>query len=346
MGLKVVITEKNSDISLGDCGRHSSSGIFTEEELRLNRRGIKGPASSDGLSEASAGSPERAGAITYDALEVLNELGAGSSGSVVRVRHRPTGCCYAMKTLTKLDEKERRQVLQEVRALHASSHPSIVGFIDAFYADGRVCMLLELMAASLQNVVERVGFVPELVMAKLTEPLLQGLHYLHKTLHIVHRDIKPANILVSAHGEVKIADFGVSGKLASTIGLKQTFVGTATYMSPERILGTPHSSNADIWSLGLTLMECALGRYPYGQCDTFFLLLDLIQESPSPSLPADQFSPEFQAFIDSCLIKDHLARPTADTLLRHPLILKTRADTDTNVSGWFIHSIINDTNQV
>jgi mitogen-activated protein kinase kinase 1 len=303
----------------------------------MNRKGLQMPASSERTAATQA---ERSSeGLTFDTLEILGELGSGSSGSVVKVRHRPTNKCYAMKTLTKLDDKERRQVLQEIRALHASSHPSIVGFIDAFYADGRVCILLELMSASLLDVTRDVGMIPEIIMAKLIEPLLQGLHYLHKTLHIVHRDIKPANILISASGVVKIADFGVSGKLASTIGLKQTFVGTTTYMSPERILGTPHSSNADIWSLGLTIMECVLGRYPYGQCDTFFLLLDLIQEAPAPSLPEDQFSLEFRAFVDSCLLKDPQVRPTAEILLAHELIAKVQRDTDTDVAAWFRHNL-------
>lgn len=241
-----------------------------------------------------------------------------------------------MKTLCKLDDTDRRLALNEIRTLHASSHPSIVGFIDAFYADGRVCILLELMDASLLELVQHLGFIPELITVKLIEPLLHGLYYLHKKLHIVHRDIKPANILINAKGEAKIADFGVSGKMASTIDQKKSFVGTTTYMSPERILGTAHSSNADIWSLGLTIMQCLLGRYPYGQCDTFFSLLDLIQEAPSPTLPEDEFSVEIRSFVDQCLTKDPTVRPTADKLLLHPLIEKGQHDTDTDLRAWII----------
>lgn len=323
----------------GKKGDHHKSRSSKSSSVRSTTAGSvsKGKSShkSEHRKEETAGGEK----ISYDNLDIKNELGAGSSGAVVRVSHKVTGQEYAMKTMCKLDDRERRQVLQEIRTLHASSHPSIVGFVDAFYADGRVCILLELMDASLLDVVEHVGFIPELIMAKLTEPLLQGLRYLHKELHIVHRDIKPANILINSKGEVKIADFGVSGKMASTIGLKQTFVGTTTYMSPERILGTPHTSNSDIWSLGLTIMQCLLGRYPYGVCAHFFDLLDLIQESPSPSLPLDQFSSEMCSLSDQCLIKDPSLRPGAEQLLQHPLILKTRQDTDTNVTAWILKNL-------
>ncbi len=80
---------------------------------------------------------------------------------------------------------------------------------------------------------------------------------------VVHRDIKPSNLLLNGAGEVKISDFGVSGQLASSVSNCLSWVGTVTYMSPERIKGDSYSFDSDLWSLGLTLLECALGRFPY-----------------------------------------------------------------------------------
>jgi mitogen-activated protein kinase kinase 1 len=83
----------------------------------------------------------------------------------------------------------------------------------------------------------------------------------------VHRDIKPSNLLINADGLVKIGDFGVSGTLSRTEGTKYTYVGTATYMSPERFNTEGYRADTDIWSLGLSLLEAALGRFPYPEPD-------------------------------------------------------------------------------
>jgi serine/threonine protein kinase len=74
-------------------------------------------------------------------------------------------------------------------------------------------------------------------------------------------DIKPSNILFNSKGQVKICDFGVSGELINSIA--DTFVGTSTYMSPERIQGAQYTVKSDVWSLGISLIELALGRFPF-----------------------------------------------------------------------------------
>jgi serine/threonine protein kinase len=89
---------------------------------------------------------------------------------------------------------------------------------------------------------------------------LKGLRYLREKHQIIHRDVKPSNILVNSSGDIKICDFGVSGQLIDSMA--NSFVGTRSYMSPERLQGTNYSVQSDIWSLGLSLVEMALGMYP------------------------------------------------------------------------------------
>jgi len=89
------------------------------------------------------------------------------------------------------------------------------------------------------------------------------LQFLHSN-KLIHRDIKPANILCSSEGFIKIADFGISKALDKTAGFANSFVGTVCYMSPERITGESYNYSCDIWSLGLTLLAVAKGRFPIG----------------------------------------------------------------------------------
>jgi len=134
--------------------------------------------------------------------------------------------------------------------------------------------------------------------------------------------MKPGNILLNARGEIKISDFGLSAELDSTKEMCATFIGTHAYMSPERLGGKPYSFASDIWSLGITLLECALGQYPYTAYtgSNYFVLLSQIINDPPPQLPADSYSAEFRDFINCCLNKDPDFRPSAHQLLMHPFV--------------------------
>ena len=110
----------------------------------------------------------------------------------------------------------------------------------------------------------------------------------YNTLHILnmsflfYRDVKPSNILVNSAGEIKICDFGVSGQLIDSMA--NSFVGTRSYMSPERLQGSQYSVASDLWSLGLSLLEMALGCYPIpppGWFLSIFFLFTMIR-STSP----------------------------------------------------------------
>jgi mitogen-activated protein kinase kinase len=139
----------------------------------------------------------------------------------------------------------------------------------------------------------------------------------------MHRDIKPSNILVNSRGFIKLCDFGVSGELVNSIA--DTFVGTSTYMAPERIQGEKYTVKSDVWSFGLSIMELAIGKFPFdaseqlsddeGQPAGILDLLQQIVHEPAPKLPkSDAFPQILEDMIQKCLYKKPEDRPTPQEL--------------------------------
>ncbi|XP_020287898.1 dual specificity mitogen-activated protein kinase kinase 1 [Pseudomyrmex gracilis] len=205
---------------------------------------------------------DKVGELCDEDFEKLGELGAGNGGVVMKVRHKKYGLIMARK-LIHLEVKPaiKKQIIRELKVLHECNFAHIVGFYGAFYSDGEISICMEYMdGGSLDLILKKAGRIPENILGIITSAVLKGLSYLRDKHAIMHRDVKPSNILVNSAGEIKICDFGVSGQLIDSMA--NSFVGTRSYMSPERLQGTHYTVQSDIWSLGLSLVEMAIGMYP------------------------------------------------------------------------------------
>ena len=158
-------------------------------------------------------------------------------------------------------------------------------------------------------------------IATILRDTLLGLEYLHKRRKI-HRDIKAGNILLNQEGHAKLADFGVAGQLTDTMAKRNTVIGTPFWMAPEVIQEIGYDCLADIWSLGITALEMAEGKPPYGDIHPMRAIF-MIPTKPPPSFrDLDCWTPEFIDFVQKCLVKNPEQRAAASELLQHDFIKK------------------------
>ncbi|KAJ1796308.1 MAP kinase kinase Wis1 [Coemansia sp. RSA 2399] len=268
--------------------------------------------------------------ISMAQMQVLGVLGRGQYGVVHKVFHRPTKVTMALKEIRlELNQRGLQQIIMELDVLHKARSPYIVDFYGAFFIESCVYYCMEYMDFGSLDRLYPAG-IPDEVLGKITLSVVRGLKFLKSELNIIHRDVKPTNILVNRKGEVKLCDFGVSGELNQS--LANTHVGCQSYMAPERIIGTGtgpegYSIQSDVWSLGLTIIETAIGRFPYDNAgfSNVFDQINAIVNGAAPSLPADRYSPDACHFVAGCLDKDSANRPSYKQLLDHPWLL--HADT-------------------
>ena len=216
-------------------------------------------------------------------VPIRGKMGQGAGGAVVAAIHAPTLHAFALKRVRCDRKSEMQQSFAEIHAAIEMSMDQagdqkngIVNFLPEFnFHDPRtmtMSIVLEFMnGGSLQNLIERGDStqLSEEQLASITHAVVVGLAFMHRKGQM-HRDIKPANILMSSCSGVKIADFGIvkeTGASEFQAMAAQTNVGTQLYMSPERIDSSRqhdagYSANVDLWSLGVVLVELALGKNP------------------------------------------------------------------------------------
>lgn len=292
--------------------------------------------STHGMAHSSEVHP-RFEDFTINDLMLVSEkegqlLGRGSSGSVWRAIHKQTKQFIALKEVRATNSSRQGEIQRELEALYGSGAPTspyMVELYGAFYHEGAVYIAMECLDGSLDSVQLPI---PIPALSAVARSVLHGLAYLHRQRHLIHRDIKPSNLLFNRRtGAIKLADFGISSNLDGSSDTAQTFVGTLTYMSPERLKGEQYSFAADIWSYGLTIAEMAMGSSPYDSQHVqgrttearFWSLLEHVTgEAPVIELP-----PHLEGapanFIRSCLKKDPACRPTCTELLEHPFLTST-----------------------
>ncbi|KAK9764223.1 hypothetical protein K7432_008454 [Basidiobolus ranarum] len=268
------------------------------------------------------------------------QIGKGSFGEVYKGYDIRTNMPVAIKIIDLENaEDEIEDIQQEISILSQLDSPFVTKYHGSYIKGSNLWIVMEYCSGGSCADLLKAGIFDEDFIAIVMRELLKGLEYLHcegklhrapvKSLHInrtlnffLLQSVLAANILLNSSGDVKLADFGVSGQLTATMTKKNTFVGTPFWMAPEVIRQSGYNHKADIWSLGITAIELATGSPPYSELHPMKVLF-LIPKNEPPALPPT-FSKNFRDFVGACLHKNPAQRQSARDLLRHRFIRQAK----------------------
>lgn len=258
-------------------------------------------------------------------FEDLREIGHGSFGAVYYARCTLTKEIVAIKKMSYVGRQSMEKwqdILKEIRFLRQLSHPNTIEYKGCYLRENTAWLVMEYCVGSASDIIEvHKRPLREEEISAICDGVLQGLSYLH-SLGRIHRDIKAGNILLTEQGVVKLADFGSAAIKCPA----NSFVGTPYWMAPEVILAMDegqYDGKVDVWSLGITCIELAERKPPYFNMNAMAALYHIAQND-APSLQSQEWSQTFRSFVDECLNKNPLNRPTSYKLLSHPIVKKQR----------------------
>uniref|UniRef100_A0A182KDL5 non-specific serine/threonine protein kinase n=1 Tax=Anopheles christyi TaxID=43041 RepID=A0A182KDL5_9DIPT len=254
-----------------------------------------------------------------EVFDILCKLGEGSYGSVYKALHKESEQVLAIKQVPV--DTDLQEIIKEISIMQQCDSPYVVKYYGSYFKNTDLWIVMEYCGAgSVSDIMRlRKKTLSEDEIATILIDTLKGLEYLHLRRKI-HRDIKAGNILLNSEGHAKLADFGVAGQLTDTMAKRNTVIGTPFWMAPEVIEEIGYDCVADIWSLGITALEMAEGKPPYGDIHPMRAIF-MIPTKPPPSFrDPDIWSPEFIDFVSLCLVKNPEERATATDLLVHEFI--------------------------
>lgn len=340
--------QSKGEMSLSKGGKKKNPGLRLAKEVFAQPTPAATPP-RDLDSKACVKIGDQNFVVLADDLEQIEELGRGAYGVVDKMRHVPSGVIMAVKRIrATVNTLEQKRLLMDLDiCMRTVDCFYTVTFYGALFREGDVWICMELMDTSLdkfyKKVIEKGKTIQENILGKITVAIVKALEHLHSKLSVIHRDVKPSNVLINTLGQVKMCDFGISGHLVDSVA-KTLDAGCKPYMAPERI--NPdlnqkgYSVKSDIWSLGITMIELAILKFPYDSWGTPFQQLKQVVDEESPQLPADRFSPEFVDFISQCLRKKPNERPAYTELMQHPFFTLHDAK-ETDVAS-FVKVVLDD----
>jgi serine/threonine protein kinase len=259
------------------------------------------------VTESSAAQPGRLLDGRYR-LGVV--LGSGGAAEVIQAVDERLGRAVAVKLFRGdvADQLQRHE--DEMRTLARLAHAGLVTVFDAGTDDEtqRPYLVMQLVEGSTLAQQLRRGPLPSLRTAQIGASLADALAYVHEQ-GLVHRDVKPANVLIGADARVHLADFGIA-RIVDSAHVTRTgdVLGTPAYFAPEQVSGELVGPAADVYALGLVLLECLTGRREY---DGTSIEVAMARLHRQPEIP-NQLPGIWQDLLAGMTARDPAVRVTAE----------------------------------
>ncbi|KAI1304927.1 Serine/threonine-protein kinase PAK mbt [Halotydeus destructor] len=252
-------------------------------------------------------------------LENFMKIGEGSTGIVCIATEKNTGKQVAVKKMDLRKQQRRELLFNEVVIMRDYHHPNIVEMYDSFLVGDELWVVMEFLEGGALTDIVTHARMDEEQIATVCKQCLKALAFLHSQ-GVIHRDIKSDSILLAADGRIKLSDFGFCAQVSPEVTRRKSLVGTPYWMAPEVISRQAYSTEVDIWSLGIMVIEMVDGEPP------FFNELPLqamrrIRDMPPPKLKnVNLVSPPLKDFLCKMLVREPGQRATALDLLNHAFL--------------------------
>ena len=246
------------------------------------------------------------GTVLQDRYEIVRLIAHGGMADVFEARDRSLDRPVAIKVVRGTTPDQRTRLEREARILAGFEHPNLVRIYDAQHEGDQAYVVLEYIDAPTLGDLIRTGPLPSARAAHIGAELCDALAYIHAR-GVMHRDVKPSNIFVGSDGRVRLSDFGIARHHDDT-QLTQTgmVIGTGAYMAPEQVQAIDVGPAADVYALGLVLVECLTGRPAYIGAAAEVALARLTRDPEVTAAPAS-----WRPLLSDMTERDAASRPTA-----------------------------------